>query len=121
MILADTSIWIDHLDKGDQAMQKCLADNNVLTHPFVIGELAMGNLNPRNAILKMLGRLPQSAIASNSEVLQFVAREKLHGLGIGYIDAHLLAAARLTANARLWSRDKRLRSAAERLGLDFKG
>jgi predicted nucleic acid-binding protein len=119
MILVDTSIWIDHLRKGDVIMQQLLDDGKVLSHPLVFGELAMGNLHPREAILKMLLIFPIAALASNEEVLQLVSRHKFYGLGLGYIDAHLLAAVRLTAGATLWTRDKRLAQAAELLGIAF--
>jgi len=86
-------------------------------HPFVLGELALGSLRQRDVILTSLRDLPQASVASDEEVLRFIAERRLFGLGIGYVDAHLLAAARLTAGATLWTRDARLRGAAGRLGL----
>ena len=117
MILVDTSIWIDHLRKGDAELTTLLAHNLVLSHPFVMGELAMGNLQARETILDALRDLPQAVVAEDQEVLHFVSSRKLSGLGIGYVDAHLLAAVQLTAGASLWTRDRRLGDVAARLSL----
>lgn len=116
MILADTSVWIDHLRNRDPILERLLMDGRVLSHPFVIGELALGNLRQREVVLTALADLPRATPADDREVLSFIGRHALHGLGIGYIDTHLLAATRLTSDAKLWTRDKRLRSVAERLG-----
>jgi hypothetical protein len=120
MILVDTSIWVDHLRKGDQIMQQLLDNDEVLSHPLVIGELAMGNLHPRDAILNALQQIPSASVAAHHEVLRLVAQHRLYGLGIGFVDAHLLAAARLTPEAVLWTRDKRLYGIAETLHLAFR-
>jgi predicted nucleic acid-binding protein len=117
VILVDTSIWVDHLRSRDGGLVKLLDTGMVLTHAFVIGELALGNLRQRQLILNTLHDLPQAVVASDREVLHFIGRHELFGLGIGYVDAHLLAAARLTAGAALWTRDKNLRGAADRLTL----
>jgi predicted nucleic acid-binding protein len=117
VILVDTSVWIDHLRRGDAVLVERLNAGLVFTHPFVIGELALGVLHQRRVVLDLLQGLPQATVASDDEVLAFIERHALAGLGVGYIDAHLLAAARLTPNASLWTRDKRLALAAERLGL----
>ena len=117
MILVDTSVWIDHLRVASAILSELLGDGGVLGHPFVLGELALGNLGRRGEILRMLGRLPQVTSASHREVLQFVDREALFGRGIGYVDAHLLAAARLTAGTKLWTCDRRLQAVAAQLGL----
>ena len=117
MILVDTSIWVDHLRVGDERLAALLDGGEVLAHPFVIGELALGNLRQRNVFLSELLRLPQTDVASDEEVLGLIDREKLFSRGIGYIDAHLLAAARLTADTRLWTRDRTLNMAAAQLGL----
>jgi len=119
MILVDTSIWVDHLRKGDPAMRRLLTDGLVLSHPFVIGELAMGNLEPRKSIFKMLHRLPSAVAAGHLEVLSFITQNALFGIGIGYIDAHLLAATRLTLGATLWTRDQRLAKVAVSMNLAF--
>lgn len=117
MILVDTSVWIDHLKNGDAVLTDLLGTGGVLAHSFVTGELALGSLRQRRAVLESLRDLPQAAIASDDEVMVLIEREQLYGLGIGYVDAHLLAAARLTSGALLWTRDRRLRQAAMQLGL----
>jgi predicted nucleic acid-binding protein len=115
LILADTSIWIDHLRKADAEFATLLDAGDVLIHPFVIGELSVGNLSPRDAILRSLSRLPATNVARHEEILALVSRERLHGLGLGYIDVALLAAVRLTPDARLRTRDRRLQTVADRL------
>ncbi len=117
MILVDTSVWVDHLRAGDRALARLLAAGTVLAHPFVIGELALGDLRQRDLILSDLNDLPRIGVATDQEVLHFIGQHALFGCGIGYIDAHLLASVRLVAGASLWTRDKRLAGAAERLGL----
>jgi len=117
MILVDTSVWIDHLRKGDEHLIRALGANQVLMHPFIEGELACGNLRNRGEILALLSDLPRAIIASEEEVLFFIERHGLMGQGIGYIDAHLLAATSLEDSARLWTRDKRLLGIAQDLGL----
>jgi predicted nucleic acid-binding protein len=117
VILVDTSIWIDHLRSPSAILVELLGDGEVLGHPFVLGELALGNLRRRDEFLRILRRLPQTVTASHGEVLRLIDREALFGRGIGYVDAHLLAAARLTAGSRLWTHDRRLQSVAAELGL----
>lgn len=117
MILVDTSVWVDHLRSGDETLASLLHAGRVLAHPFVIGELALGTLRRRREILDLLEDLPHATVASHEEVLSFIERQALAGLGIGYVDAHLLAATRLTAGSALWTRDRRLAAGAERLGL----
>jgi len=117
MILVDTSVWVDHLRRGDAALSRLLDTGSVLTHPFVIGELALGRLRQRGVVLGSLRALPRAETASDPEVLEFVERHALYATGIGYVDAHLLAATRLTPGASLWTRDGRLAAAAERLSL----
>ena len=117
MILVDTSVWVDHLRASDSALAVVLDAGEVLAHPFVIGEIALGNLLGRDRVLEAMQNLPQAVAASDQEVFHFIGRHALFGLGIGYVDAHLLAATRLTAGARLWTRDKRLSDVADRLGL----
>ena len=116
MILVDTSVWIDHLRHGDATLKTLLVQGQVLIHPFVIGELALGNLKKRDTVLQLLSDLPQAITASDAETLDFIKRHTLFGLGIGYVDAHLLAAARLNG-VMLWTHDKRLLKAAITLGL----
>jgi predicted nucleic acid-binding protein len=117
VILVDTSVWIDHLYGGDQALGALLSAGRILTHPFVIGELALGNLRQRHRVLSALQDLPAANVASRIELMAFIDRERPFGLGIGYVDAHLLAAVRLTPEASLWTRDKRLLDAAKRLSV----
>ncbi len=117
MILVDTSVWVDHLRVGDTILEALLQSGRVLAHPFVVGELALGHLRQRRAILMALQDLPRATAASDDEVLQFIERNALAGQGIGYVDAHLLASTRLTAGSSLWTRDGRLSAVAERLGL----
>ena len=116
MILVDTSVWVDHLRAGDQTLVRLLENRQVLVHAFVIGELALGNILQRANLLTELHNLPQARAASDQEVLRFIELHELFGLGIGYVDAHLLAAVRLTAGASLWTRDKRLLASAAHLG-----
>lgn len=117
MILVDTSIWIDHLRASDEQLARLLETGQVLAHPFVIGELALGNLRNRDAVLGALQDMPQAAVATEPEVLRFIGEKGLFGLGIGYIDAHLLAAVLLTPGSLLWTRDKRLLAASTQLGI----
>jgi len=117
VILVDTSVWVDHLRSGDADLAGRLEAGEVLSHPFVIGELALGNLSQRATVLEALGNLPQATPATDDEVLSFIEAEALHGLGVGYMDAHLLASARLTRDTRLWTRDRRLQGLAARLGI----
>ncbi len=117
MIVVDTSVWIEHLRSANTVLRELLDDGEVLGHPFVLGELALGNLRQRDDIIRSLQRLPQAISASHEEVLQFIDREFLFGRGIGYVDAHLLAATRMTADSRLWTRDRRLHAVAAQLGV----
>jgi predicted nucleic acid-binding protein len=117
VILVDTSVWVDHLRKGVAELEVLLDQGRVAIHPFVLGELSLGNLSQRDVVLGSLAGLPMVMVAGDAEVLSFVESAKLYGLGIGYVDAHLLAAARLTPGTSVWTRDKRLRAAAEKIGL----
>lgn len=118
MILVDTSIWVDHLRSGNEALSTLLNAGMVLMHPFVAGELALGAWPERRAVLGALSDLPRSEVATNAEVLDFIERHGLYGRGVGYVDVHLLAAARLTAGCALWTADRRLHGVACSLGLD---
>lgn len=119
MILVDTSVWIDHLRSGSATLARLLEDGAVLAHPWVIGELALGNLNDREKILALLQHLPQATVAESDEVLLLIEQLPLYGVGIGYVDAQLLAAARLTRDTSLWTADKRLANVTASLGLGF--
>jgi len=119
VILVDTSVWIEHLRSGETALATALEGARVLMHPFVLGELACGNLKNRNEVLELLGDLPAAPTATDPEVLSLIERRTLMGRGIGYIDAHLLASAALADVGRLWTRDRRLASLAAELELAF--
>ena len=117
MVLIDTSVWVDHLRRGDQTVEQVLESGRALVHPFVIGEIACGTPRARAEILGLLGSLPRAPMASDEEVLYFIERQALMGRGLGYIDMHLLAAVVIDGASRLWTRDKRLRLVAVELGL----
>ena len=116
MILADTSVWVEHLRRGSERLSDLLRDGHVLCHPFVIGELACGNLRHRQEILALLETLDRLAVAEHHEVMALVADRHLMGSGIGWVDAHLLAAVAM-GGARLWTLDRPLAGVAQRLGL----
>ncbi|HWK54714.1 MAG TPA: PIN domain-containing protein [Hyphomicrobiales bacterium] len=116
MILVDTSVWIDHLNSSDALLAWHLEQGEVLMHPFVLGELACGNLRNRAQLLELLQQLPCCAPATDREVLHFIEQRQLAGTGIGYVDAHLLAAVALGGTTRLWTRDKRLGALAHTFG-----
>ena len=116
MMLVDTSVWIDHLRHGDAALTAALEAGQVWMHSFVLGELACGNLRSRVEVLGLLQALPPMPVSTDKEVLFFIDQHELMGRGIGYIDVHLLASARL-GGTQLWTRDKRLHTVAAELGL----
>jgi predicted nucleic acid-binding protein len=117
VILVDSSVWIDHLRRSDDLLIHALEEGDVITHPFVIGELACGNISNRGEILRLLEDLPRARAATHEEVMAMVERRHLMGIGIGYVDAHLLAATALTPSTTLWTRDRKLLGAAQQLGL----
>lgn len=119
MILADTSVWVDHLRRNEPDFQALLDEGAILCHPFVIGELATGSLHDRDEVLEMLQHLEGAIVAADDEVLRFLSAQRLFALGIGYIDLHLLVSVRLTADATLWTRDKRLLAVAQRFGNSY--
>ena len=114
MILADTSVWVEHLHRGGTELARLLSDGRIVCHPFVIGELACGNLRQRGRILSLLRALPSATVAGHDEVLHLLAERCLHGKGLGWIDVHLLASALLTG-CKLWTRDKTLGTVARTL------
>ena len=116
MILADTSIWVDHFKKRDRKILDILEQRQILTHPFVIGEIMLGQFADRLLIRELFLNLESSAIASQIEILKFIEAEKLFGRGVGLIDVHLLASARLSS-AKLLTHDKRLHEVASELRL----
>lgn len=119
MILVDTAVWIDHLRDNDPHLAGLLDAGAVLGHPWVTGELALGSLQNRVEILRLLDDLAQATIATAAELRELVERQQLFSLGIGYVDAQLLAATMLTTDAALWTRDRRLHAAAQRLGVAY--
>lgn len=117
MILVDSSIWVDYLRSGDVILARLLEEGSVLTHPFILGELALGNLRQREQILDDLQALPEIIPAMDDEVMHFINSNRLHGKGIGYVDAHLLASVRLAPGSRIWTRDKRLDALAREMNI----
>ena len=118
MILADTSVWVDHLRAGLPTFAAALNSGQVLGHPFVTGELACGNLRHRRRVLELLNELSQAAVATNDEVLACIERRRLHGRGLGWIDVHLIASALVTP-CQLWTSDRPLAGAAGRCGVQL--
>jgi predicted nucleic acid-binding protein len=119
MTLVDTSVWVDHLRKDNAALKELLLAGKAAIHPFIVGELACGNLKNRTEILRLLAELPQAAMADHQEVLTFIESNRLYGKGIGWIDSHLLAAA-LLSNLRILTYDKAIGEAAAKLGIEYK-
>jgi len=117
MWLVDTSVWIDHLRDDDALLRQALQATQVLAHPWVVGEIALGSLKNRAHVLQALQGLPQAVVASPHEVMTLVEAEQLFAKGLGYVDVALLASTRLTPHARLWTRDKRLQHVAQTMGL----
>lgn len=116
MILVDTSIWIDHFRYGDAELRKIITDDRLLCHPFVVGELALGSLRERDAVLAFLAAQREAMIATHAEVMTIIDRHSIFSMGIGYTDAHLLTSTLLDQRSSLWTRDKRLASAAQKVG-----
>ncbi len=119
MILVDTAVWIDHFRDSDRQLTELLERSVVLAHPWATGELALGNLRGRAEILRLLAALPQATVATAAELLALIEHRELYGIGIGYVDAQLLAATMLTDGATLWTRDRRLTAAAQQLELAY--
>jgi predicted nucleic acid-binding protein len=120
VILVDTSVWIDHFRGDEPGLRVLLDGGRVLIHPFVIGELACGNLRNRSEIITLLRDLPVAPVAADETVWFYIDQHNLAGRGIGYIDAHLLVSVSLSNRARLWTREKRLRSVAGDLDILFR-
>jgi hypothetical protein len=115
MILVDSSVWIDHFRGKENSLRVHLEREEVLMHPFVMGEIACGNLKNRNYVLAMMANLPSAVTATDREALEFIEQRSLYGRGLGYIDIHLLAATALTPDALMWSLDSRLQRVAEEM------
>lgn len=117
MILADTSVWIEHFRSGNQELQKRLSQGQIVIHPFIIAELAIGSLKERSRTIALLDLLPHVRVAQLQEIRSLVEARHLYGLGIGLTDAHLIASALINPPTLLWTKDKPLRKAAEALGI----
>ena len=115
MTLVDTSVWVEHLRHGNERLRSMLEADHVVCHPFVVGELACGNLRNRQEILGLLAALPEARLADHHEVLHLMESRRLYGCGLDWIDAHLLASALLT-DCDVWTRDRPLKVASARLG-----
>ena len=119
MILVDTSVWISHLREGISELKRLLNDGDVVCHPFIIGELACGNIQNRTEILSLFQSLPMTKKANHEEILGFIEAKELMGKGLGYIDVHLLASA-LLSNAAIWSFDNKLTQISSELNINYK-
>jgi predicted nucleic acid-binding protein len=117
MILVDTSVWIDHLSAADPMLVTLLSEERVLAHSYVIGEISLGSLRDRELVLGALLDLPRAPLATPEETFYLIERQRLFNRGIGFVDASLLASARLQPGVTLWTRDKRLKSVADELNL----
>jgi predicted nucleic acid-binding protein len=117
LILADTSIWIDHLRSGNKELREHLSQGEIVIHPFIIAELALGSLRGRTEMLALLDLLPPVRVAQMSEVRLLIEARRLYNFGIGLTDAHLIASVFINSSTLLWTIDKRLRKAAEALGI----
>ena len=117
MILADTSVWVDHFRKRNATLYLQLQRNNITIHPFIVTELCLGGVPDRRNAIALLDRLPMVKVAQLNEVRRMIEAHSLFQRGIGFVDAHLIASTLITAHTLLWSRDKRLRDVAETLGL----
>ena len=116
MILVDTSVWVDHLRRTELELVRLLDNGEVMIHPFIIGELACGNLSNRNELLTLFRNLPQAVVASDEEVVTLIEQESLMGKGLGYVDMHLLASSMLS-DCQLWTKDKRLVAVMKEIGV----
>lgn len=116
MILVDTSIWIDHFRHGDDELRKIIQEDRLLCHPAIIGELGLGSLRNRNDVITFLAAQREVLVATHDEVMVMIDRHSLFSMGIGYTDANLLASTLIDPRAILWTRDKRLASAAQKAG-----
>jgi predicted nucleic acid-binding protein len=117
LILVDTSVWIAHLRSADLELVRALEEVRVLIHPFILGELACGNLRFRDTLLGLFRGLPVAPVVTDEEAMRYIEEKRLYGRGIGYIDVHLLASVALAGTAKLWTRDARLANVAAELSL----
>ena len=119
MVLVDTSVWVRYLREGDPDLEQLLNDGEVMCHPYIVGELACGNLKNRNEVLSLLQLLPPAILANHEEILQFIEENHLMGKGLGYVDVHLSASAVLTG-IQMWTYDRRLNETNEALRIRYK-
>lgn len=118
MVLVDTLIWISFLRGENAQLRRLLQEAEVICHPFIVGELACGHIRNRREVFSLLQALPEASMADHQEILYFIENSDLYGAGIGLIDVHLLASARLS-KVPLWTADRRLKRAADRLGISY--
>lgn len=118
MVLVDTSVWVAHLRRGDIGLETLLNEGHVVCHPFIVGELACGNLKNRSEILSLLQALPMTTLAEHEELMRFIENYSLMGKGLGYIDMHLLASA-ILSRVSLWTLDKKLKQVSLKLGFAY--
>jgi len=118
MVLVDTSVWVRHLREGDSDLERLLNSGEVMCHPYIVGELACGNLKNRREVLSLLQLLPPATLAKHEEILHFIEQNHLMGKGVGYIDVHLSASAVLTG-VPMWSYDKKLSEVNRGLGIEY--
>lgn len=119
MVLVDTSVWIVHFRLGESCLEALLVEGKVACHPFIIGELACGNISKRKEILGLLEALPEAVEVSHEEALHFIEQNKLMGIGLGYVDVHILASARLSG-IPIWTKDRLLKASADRMNIAFR-
>ena len=115
-MLVDTSVWVDHLRRTELELVRLLDNGDVMIHPFIIGELACGNLSNRSELLTLFRNLPQAVVASHEEVMTLIEQESLMGKGLGYVDMHLLASS-ILSDCQLWTKDKRLVAVMKEIGV----
>jgi len=118
MVLVDTSVWVAHLREGNIGLEELLNEGQAACHPFIIGELACGNLKNRSLILSLFKSLPLATVAEHEEVMHFIENKDLMGKGLGYVDMHLLSSASLSG-VPVWTLDQKLDASSERLGLKY--
>ena len=119
MIIVDTSIWVDHFRRPQKELAALIAKGEIALHPYVFGELALGGFPSKGLVVDEMMELARPPVASTTETLAFIAWAELSGTGVGYVDTHLLISARLLANGKILTKDKRLHAQAKRLGVDF--
>ncbi|MCK5933834.1 MAG: PIN domain-containing protein [Fulvimarina manganoxydans] len=119
MILADTSVWIDHLREGDEELSALLVAGLIACHPLVVAEIALGSLQARERVLSLLDGLPRLPEAEVDEIRAMIEGRRLFSRGIGFVDAALIASCLIRPGTRLWTRDRRLNAVAAEIGLSF--